>query len=111
MRLRQLRAATGLTQQQVADQIDIDRALYVRYENGTRTPPLAKLIKLADFFGVTLDELVGREPPSPREPPVPCAPERVEGKRESPRLTKYIRQVIDARLVELGLVDEQNLRR
>ena len=60
MRLKDLRKGLNLTQQQVADAINIDRALYVRYENGTRTPPIQNLVILADFFHVSLDYLVGR---------------------------------------------------
>ncbi len=61
MRLRQLREEKGVTQQTVADGCGIDRALYARYENGTRKPPSEKLVFLADYFGVSIDYLLGRE--------------------------------------------------
>ena len=35
---------------------------YRRYESGEREPPLRKLCILADYFGVTLDQLAGRAP-------------------------------------------------
>ena len=36
---------------------------YSRYESGTRQPSLEMVLKLADFFGVSLDYLFGRTPP------------------------------------------------
>ena len=61
-RLRELRIAKDLTQAQVADGINCTPAAYNRYETGERQPPIDALTKLADFFGVSLDYLVGRAP-------------------------------------------------
>ena len=55
-RLIGLRQKEGLLQRDVADQLHIDRSTYSYYE-----PPLDILIKLADYFGVTTDYLLGRE--------------------------------------------------
>lgn len=59
-RLKEMREGLGLTQQAVADQVGLERASYVRYEQGSRNPPLDKLIKLANFYCVSLDYLVER---------------------------------------------------
>ena len=61
-RLRELRIAKDLTQAQVADGINCTPAAYNRYETGERQPPIDALTKLADYFGVSLDYLVGRAP-------------------------------------------------
>lgn len=61
MKLKELRMQRGLTQQQLADEISIERALVARYENGSRKPPIEKLNMLADYFGVSVDFLLGRE--------------------------------------------------
>lgn len=61
LKLRELRIGRRLTQQEVADALDLERSLYVRYENGSRVPPLENLTKLAEFFGVSIDELAGRD--------------------------------------------------
>ncbi len=59
-RIEDLRVDHDLTQQQVADILGCQREVYRRYEKGTRTIPVEFLIKLADYYKVTLDYLVGR---------------------------------------------------
>ncbi len=58
--IRRFRVAKGMTQQQLADKLYVTRSALSSYENGGRTPSLAMAILIADFFQVTLDELVGR---------------------------------------------------
>lgn len=60
LRLRELREGRGLTQAAVADVLLCDQSLYSKYERGERSLPLELAAKLADFYGVTLDYLVGR---------------------------------------------------
>ena len=59
-RLRQLRAQEKKTQQQVADYLGITRPAYTAYEKGNRTPDYDLLTKIADYFGVSTDYLLGR---------------------------------------------------
>lgn len=59
-RVRSLRKARGLTQKQAADLFGITEIAWRKYEAGKRTPTFDGLIALADFFGVSLDYLVGR---------------------------------------------------
>ena len=61
-RLKELRKSRDLTQAQVADGINCTPATYNRYETGERQLPVDALIKLADYFGVSLDYLTGRAP-------------------------------------------------
>lgn len=60
-RLKLLRNAKGLTQQNIADYLGISRPTYTRYETGEREPDQDTLLKLADFFEVTVDYLLGRD--------------------------------------------------
>ena len=60
IRLTILRKETGLSQQRVADGIEIPLRSYQRYEAGATEPRIEVLMRLADFFGVSLDSLVGR---------------------------------------------------
>lgn len=60
LRLKELRLEKKLTQQQLATVLNISRAVYCRYENGTRTAPLEVLWELADFYGESVDYLIGR---------------------------------------------------
>jgi|LSQX01.2.fsa_nt_gb transcriptional regulator with XRE-family HTH domain len=57
--LKSIRKARNLTQQEVADAISVERVTYARYENGSRTPPVDNVIRLARFFNVTTDYLLG----------------------------------------------------
>lgn len=59
-RLEDLRVDRDLTQQQVADILGCQREVYRRYEKGTRTIPVEFLIKLSDYYKVSIDYLVGR---------------------------------------------------
>ena len=63
LRLKELRKSRKLTQAQVAEGINCTPPTYSRYERGTRQPPLDMVLKMADFFGVSLDYLFGRTPP------------------------------------------------
>lgn len=59
------RARCRLSQGDVANALEISRQSVSRWENNSAVPELDKLIKLADLFGITLDELVfAREPNS-----------------------------------------------
>lgn len=60
-RLRQLREGLGLVLQDVADLFETSRNVPSQWEGGAREPSYESLIKLADFYGVTTDWLLGRE--------------------------------------------------
>ncbi len=51
------KAGVKYTQQQVAEAAKIARSLISEYENGLKEPTLSIVIALADFFGVSLEEL------------------------------------------------------
>ena len=57
-RLEDLRVDHDLTQQQVADILGCKREVYRRYEKGTRTIPVDFLIRLAKYYGVSVDYLL-----------------------------------------------------
>lgn len=63
--LRQLRKDAKRTQQQMADVLGITQQAYAAYENDKSSPPKDVLEKIADFFGVTTDYLLGREGNTP----------------------------------------------
>lgn len=60
--MRQLRENKKLTKKQVADGIGISERAYITYEYGERAVSTDTLCKLADFYGVSTDYLLGREP-------------------------------------------------
>lgn len=59
-RLRRCRAEAGLTQGQVAIYCDITEKTYQNYELMTREPKLDILVRIAEYYQVSLDYLVGR---------------------------------------------------
>lgn len=65
-RLRCLRAKSGENQEKVAEACGISRIALARYEGGQRAPQAAILAKLAEYYGVTIDYLMGREQQSPQ---------------------------------------------
>lgn len=56
--LKRLRENAGLTQQQVADILNIDRSTYAYYETGKTYPSITSLKKLAKIFNVNYDVLI-----------------------------------------------------
>ncbi|WP_258042495.1 helix-turn-helix domain-containing protein [Paenibacillus sp. UNC499MF] len=60
-RLRYLRESIGLSQGDLAKTLNIARTTYSGYENDIREPDFHFIIKIADFYNVTLDFLFGRQ--------------------------------------------------
>ena len=58
--IRNLREDNDKTQQEVADQLNVKQTTYSKYELGKINIPVDVLIKLADYYGVSVDYLVGR---------------------------------------------------
>lgn len=60
-RLRAIRMENGLTQQNMADKLEISLNAYQKYEQAERSPSLECLVKIADIFDVSLDYLLCRD--------------------------------------------------
>lgn len=59
--IRELREEMHLTQSELAQKLSTSQRNVSNYETGTSEPDLAMIVQLADIFGVSLDELFGRE--------------------------------------------------
>lgn len=59
-RLKSLREDKDLTQLEVAEALNITRTALANYENAIREPNLSLLVKMADYYNVTLDYLLCR---------------------------------------------------
>ncbi len=80
-RLIELRKEKKLSQAELAEALNVSRQSVSLWENGGTVPTLDKLRFLAEFYGITVDELVGavEEKPKPQEqaaPPQETAPEQ-----------------------------------
>ena len=60
-KLKLLRNSYGITQTEFAKKLEISRVNYTRYENNKVRPDYETLIKIADFYDITLDELFDRK--------------------------------------------------
>ncbi len=67
LRIRDMREDRDLTQKQISDYLMCDQSLYSKYERGEREMPLSLIVKLADYYDVSLDYLVGRSKDSLRK--------------------------------------------
>lgn len=59
-RIKNLRESKGLSQSEFAKVIGVERTRYGKWENKGFEPPYATLVKIADYFAVTTDYLLGR---------------------------------------------------
>lgn len=60
LKIKDLREDNDLTQAQIAKFLMCDQSLYSKYERGERDIPLKLLIRLSEYYNVSLDYLVGR---------------------------------------------------
>lgn len=60
MRLKELRKKKGISQLRLATELNTTQNTISRYETGEREPGIDELIKIADFFNVSVDFLIGR---------------------------------------------------
>ena len=68
-----LRTGKGMSQDALANALEVSRQSVSKWENNSAVPELEKLMKMASIFGVTLDELVGRADAAPQSPaPAPA---------------------------------------
>ena len=58
--IRNLRIDGGYTQEQIAQMLHIKQNTYSQYEIGVLNYPIEVLLKLADFYSVSVDYLLGR---------------------------------------------------
>lgn len=60
--LKELRRSVSLTQQELAEKIKSTQRKVSYWESGKIEPDLDNLISLADYFDISIDELIGRKP-------------------------------------------------
>ena len=61
MKLKEIREENGYTQNQIANMLNIRQNTYSQYENGKRQLPIDVLIKLAKFYKISTDYILGLE--------------------------------------------------
>ena len=100
--LRELRTSKSLTQSDVAKILGLTTNAYQSYERGTSEPSCKAINKLADFYGVTTDYLLGRES---KKNPIAMLNLAI-GEKEALdlycKLPENIRQIIMDTMIQLG---------
>lgn len=69
MRIKEIRESKGISQRQAAIALGLSPVRYGRYENGQRKPEPEMLTSIAEYFGVTVDELIGRDDADTKKEP------------------------------------------
>ena len=62
LRLKEIRECRQITQQELADILGCTPVTYCRYETGARQPSIDTLLKLSEYFNVTVDYILGKDP-------------------------------------------------
>ena len=60
LRLKEIRKSKGLSQIKLAMELNTSQNTISRYENGEREPGIGELIKIADYFNISVDYLLER---------------------------------------------------
>lgn len=60
-RLKEIRLNRGLTQKEIAEKIGCSVGAYSKYEHGDREPSITVLNRMADYYNVSVDYLIGRD--------------------------------------------------
>lgn len=66
-RIVELRKQRGMSQEELAERLNVSRQAVSRWETGTAMPDAANLLQLSRIFGVSTDYLLGAEPPAEKE--------------------------------------------
>ena len=78
-KLYALRRKAGLSQEELAEKLDVSRQAVSKWESGTARPDVDRLQALARFYGVTMDSLLSDDPlPAPGEDPGSSAEKTAE---------------------------------
>lgn len=105
--LRKLRTARGISQQQLADVIGTSQQSINKYENHNIEPDIATLAMLADYFGTTVDLLIGHTPC-----PAQCDPlEELDLAKEELALVRDFRRLSAEEKKSIQLVVQNYLKK
>ena len=61
-KLKELRTRAGMSQEKLSEKVGVSRQAITKWETDKGAPDMDNLMALSDLFGVSVDELLGREP-------------------------------------------------
>ena len=101
-KLYTLRKASGMTQTELAEKLDVSRQAVSRWEMGTAKPEVDTLIAISDLFGVTLDSLLKEQKEPQEQESLSAQPETAEEKE--PALIKWSRAAMVLLAIGIGMM-------
>lgn len=60
-RLKQFRVACGITQEQIAEKLNVNRSTYTKYETGVSEPSIDILSRIVSIFGIDFNSILGED--------------------------------------------------
>ena len=93
LRVRELREAKGIQQKELAIDLGVSQPTISDWESGRKVPSAKSTMKLADYFGVSVDFLLGREDDSRREDEKKPTPVSEDGLEKDQRLVMWFRSL------------------
>lgn len=93
LRIRELRESQNIQQKELATKLNIGFSTLSQYETGKRFPDYETLLKIADFFGVTTDFLLGRS--NQKDKPVPPEEDELAKLLEDPETREFYELIKD----------------
>ena len=103
--LYSLRKSKGMTQQEIADKLDVTNKDVSKWETGEAFPETAQLVPLSDIFGVTVDDLLrGRAEPSleAQQKPESTNEEHQSNHFEKNKKLRSVKRMINATILLLA---------
>lgn len=105
-----LRTGQGLSQEDLAAKLEVSRQSVSKWETGQSVPDLEKMIKLADLFGVSVDELVREgERPQPPQPEIKVVYVKEKRSLTRTQIAGVCMEIGGLVLALLGLVGEGSI--
>lgn len=108
--LKKLREEHGLTKRELCEKTGISERAYLTYEFGEREPKISVVQKLADFYGVTIDYLLGRpEATPPVDALAQLSKDKAMSTLEEELLRKYMELPHEARQAVVQFINDATI--
>jgi len=103
-RIAGLRKDQGITQVQLAEQLDTAQQTITAYESGRRRVPVSALPAIARILGVSVEQLIGEEPKAAaKRGPAPKLQQQMERITRLPKAQqRFVMQMLDTVLAQAG---------
>ena len=88
VRIKEIRKKCGLTQKELGERVGVSEAAISQYESGKRRPDYEIVLRMADYFGCSVDYLLGNDSPPSTDPELDQLLEQLKNRPECRMLFK-----------------------